>query len=152
MNYRDQFFLKLLVLCFIGLGLSSARIFAMEHVGMVKNISGDVQIQRGGVLIPAHPGVKLMNADILITRAKGAAGVVFIDGSTLAIGPDTQFNIKGYQFEPDIKAYDFSMYLTQGSALYTSGKIGKLSPDSVKISTPRATVGVRGTRFIVKVQ
>ena len=135
-----------------GPGLFFARAFAFEHVGMVKSFSGDVQIQRGDVLIPAHPGLKLMDADILITRAKGAAGVMFIDGTTLAIGPDTQFNIKSYRFEPDIKAYDFSMYLKQGSALYTSGKIGKLSPGSVNISTPRATVGVRGTRFIVKVQ
>jgi hypothetical protein len=77
---------------------------------------------------------------------------MFIDGTTLAIGPNTQFDIKGYRFEPNIEAYEFSMYLKQGAALYTSGKIGKLSPGSVKISTPRATVGVRGTRFIVKVQ
>jgi hypothetical protein len=44
------------------------------------------------------------------------------------------------------------MYLKKGSAVYNSGKIGKLSPESVKLSTPRATVGVRGTRFIIKVE
>jgi hypothetical protein len=152
MNYRLTSFLTFLILCFIGSTLFAAQVFALEHVGTVKTMSGDVEIQRKETLIPVHPGTKLMDADILITRTKGTAGVIFTDGTTLAIGPDTHFNIKGYRFEPDIEAYDFSMYLKQGSALYTSGKIGKLSPASVKISTPRATVGVRGTRFIVKVQ
>ncbi len=152
MNKRVKFFLTFFVVFFSGPGLFFARAFALDHVGMVKTLSGDVQIQRGAVLIPAHPGLKLLDADILITREKGAAGVMFIDGTTLAIGPNTRFDIKGYRFEPNIEAYEFSMYLKQGAALYTSGKIGKLSPGSVKISTPRATVGVRGTRFIVKVQ
>lgn len=71
MNDRFKFFLTLFVFCSIGLGLFSARAFALEHVGIVKNLSGDVQIQRNNAFIPVFPGLKLMDADILITGARG---------------------------------------------------------------------------------
>lgn len=35
---------------------------------------------------------------------------------------------------------------------YISGVIAKLSPDAVKVRTPVATVAVRGTRFLAKVE
>ncbi len=136
----------------IALFILCADARAQEHVGALKNVSGDVQIKRGESFIEAHPGLQLMNTDLLITRGKGYAGVIFTDGTTVTIGPDTEFNINNYKFEPDHGNYDFSMYLKKGSAVYNSGKIGKLSPDSVILSTPRATVGIRGTRFILKVE
>ncbi len=136
----------------IAIFLFCADAWAYQHVGFLKSVSGNVQIKRGDSFVEAHPGVQLMNTDLLVTRGKGYAGVIFTDGTTLTIGPDTEFNIKNYTFEPDNETYDFSMYLKKGSAVYNSGKIGKLSPESVKLSTPRATVGIRGTRFILKVE
>ena len=46
--------------------------------------------------------------------------------------------------------YAFSLYLDKGPAIYESGKIGKLAPEVVKVETPKATVGVRGTRFLIE--
>ncbi len=34
---------------------------------------------------------------------------------------------------------------------YISGLIGKLAPESARFETPVATIGIRGTRFAVKV-
>jgi hypothetical protein len=53
-------------------------------------------------------------------------------------------------FEPKNGKFSFSLYLAKGSAIYESGKIGKMSPQSVKVETPKATVGVRGTRFLIE--
>jgi hypothetical protein len=41
--------------------------------------------------------------------------------------------------------------MVQGTAVYISGIIAKLSPQSVRFETPNATIGIRGTRFLVKV-
>src|SRR6516165_1899754 len=41
--------------------------------------------------------------------------------------------------------------MVRGVAAYVSGKIAQLSPDAVRVETPVATVGVRGTRFVAKV-
>ncbi|WP_300460832.1 FecR domain-containing protein [Desulfobacula sp.] len=136
----------------VALLMFSADVWAQQHAGLLKSVSGDVTIQRGDTLIKAHQGMQLMSSDIIISKAKGYTGIIFIDGTTIAIGPDTQFNINSYQFEPGVGEYAFSMYLKKGSAIYNSGKIGKLSPESVNFSTPRASVGIRGTRFIIDVE
>ena len=45
-----------------------------------------------------------------------------------------------------------SLALFPYALLYVSGVIAKLSPDSVKVRTPVATVAVRGTRFLADVK
>lgn len=136
----------------IAIVLISSNGWAQKQIGLLKTVSGNVTIQRDDTVIEANPGMHLNKTDTLITQANSTAGIIFTDGTTLAVGPDTEFNMLGYRFNPDAAEYDFALYLKKGAAIYTSGKIGKLSPDSVKLSTPRATVGVRGTRFILKVE
>ena len=123
-----------------------------EKIGLLKNISGTVVIQRQNTEIPGHKGMNLMETDTLVTKKESYAGIIFNDGTTFTIGPDTEFDMKHYTFEPDKQLYDFSVYLKKGSVIYNSGKIGKLSPESVNITTPRATVSIRGTRFIINVK
>ena len=141
-------FYKFVLIIFLML---STDAWSNQHVGLLKNVSGDVTIHRGNTLVKAYSGLQLMSSDILMTKDKSYAGIIFTDGTTITIGPETEFNISNYQFEPDVETYAFSMYLKKGSAIYNSGKIGKLSPESVSLSTPRASVGVRGTRFIIEV-
>ena len=74
---------------------------------------------------------------------------MFKDGTLLTVGSATEVQIRDYVFEPKMAKYEFSVYLSKGTAIYSSGKIGKLSPQSVRVDTPTATVGVRGTRFII---
>jgi hypothetical protein len=41
--------------------------------------------------------------------------------------------------------------VVRGVAAHVSGKIAKLSPDSVRLETPAAIVGVRGTTVVIRV-
>ena len=61
-----------------------------------------------------------------------------------------QVDVRDYVFQPKAGKYAFSLYMSKGSAIYESGKIGKLAPEAVKVETPKATVGVRGTRFLIE--
>nr|MBF0222413.1 FecR domain-containing protein [Desulfobulbaceae bacterium] len=121
------------------------------HVANIKNLTGSVSIVRDTVRLAAELGQQLFSADTIISSADSSAGILFTDGTSVSIGPASEVNITNYLFQPNNNEYDFSLYMNRGSALYSNGKLGKLSPESVKIHTPRATVGVRGTRFIVKV-
>lgn len=121
-----------------------------EHVALFKKVSGDIKIVRGSTELVPVPGTQIMRMDNIVAGAKSSAGIVFVDGTALTVGPSTEVEISRYVFRPEEAKYDFSVYLKKGSAIYSSGKIAKLSPDSVSVSTPRATVGVRGTRFIIK--
>ncbi len=120
-----------------------------DHVALFKNVTGTIKVARKDVVLVASPGMNLFATDRIVSAADGAAGIVFKDGTLLTVGHSTEVQLKEYVFEPKEARYAFSMYLARGTAIYSSGKIGKLAPELVKVDTPTATVGVRGTRFIV---
>lgn len=122
---------------------------ADDHIGLFKNVTGSMKIARNGELLDAAPGANLFTSDKVISGINASAGIVFKDGTLLTVGPSTEIQLRDYVFEPKVANYQFGMYLAKGTAIYSSGKIGKISPESVRLDTPTATVGVRGTRFII---
>lgn len=132
--------------------LAAPAAAADEHVALFKNIVGQVHVQRGGASLAAVPGMQLFIEDRLTSDAGSSAGITFRDGTLLTLGARSDIKVRDYVFDPAQSKYAFSVYLAKGSAIYSSGKIGKLAPESVKVDTPTATVGVRGTRFIVEAQ
>ena len=139
-----------LILAIFGLvGISSAH---DEHVAIVKSVTGAVEVVRSDEKLPAEPGMQLIRADKIVSGSESEAGIVFIDGTLITVGSSTEIEVSEYLFEPKEAKYDFLLYVKKGSAIYSSGRLGKLAPDAVNLKTPRATVGIRGTRFIVKVE
>ena len=143
---------NMMALVFIAIfGFANIAIAQDDHVALFKNVSGTVKIIRDKSDLVAVTGTQLMKLDIVASGPDSAAGIVFKDGTLLTLGSSTEIQINRYLFQPEEAKYDFSLYLKKGTAIYSSGKLGKISPESVSVNTPRATVGVRGTRFIVKV-
>jgi hypothetical protein len=120
-------------------------------IGLVKVAKGSVQIQRGAAKIPAAVGTGLQTADVVITGADGSAGITFTDNSLVSVGPNTVFAIDKYRFDTTTHVGEFEGNLKQGRLAAVSGKMVKQSPDSMKIRTPSAIMGVRGTEFVVQV-
>jgi len=133
------------------IGFTSPAAAEDAHVAIVKNISGHVEVLRNDKKLVASPGMQLHRLDKIVSGQDSRTGIVFIDGTLITVGSSTEIEIKKYLFEPKEAKYGFSLYVKKGSAIYSSGKLGKLAPDTVNLETPRATVGIRGTRFIVKV-
>lgn len=121
-----------------------------SHVALIKSVSGDVKITRHDKTFEAVSGGTLEVSDRVVTAPNAQAAVVFRDGTLLTLGSGADILVRDYVFEPKSDKFAFSLYLAKGSAIYESGKIGKLSPQSVKVQTPKATVGVRGTRFLIE--
>ena len=78
--------------------------------------------------------------------------MIFRDNTTLSIGPDSTLVIDKFVFQPAEGNLGIVTRLAKGTASYLSGEITKLSPGSAKFETPLATIGIRGTRFLVKVE
>lgn len=141
---------KILTLGFIA--ILGAYGFAMaedNHVALFKNVAGEVKIMRDNTVIVPVAGTQLLRSDVVSTGPKSSGGIVFIDGTLFTLDASSEVEISRYVYQPEAAKYDFSLYLKKGTAIYSSGKLGKLSPESVNLNTPRATVGVRGTRFIL---
>jgi hypothetical protein len=120
------------------------------HVALVKGVAGSVSIVQANATRTAEAGTQLRVSDRIVTAPGATASIVFRDGTMLTVGGGADVHVRDYVFEPKAGRYAFSLYMGQGSAIYESGKIGRLAPESVKVETPQATVGVRGTRFLIE--
>ncbi|WP_394000178.1 FecR domain-containing protein [Luteimonas sp. WGS1318] len=120
------------------------------HVALVKGVAGSVSIVQADASRAAAAGTQLRVSDRIVTAPGATASIVFRDGTMLTLGGGADVHVRDYVFEPKAGRYAFSLYMNQGSAIYESGKIGRLAPEAVKVETPQATVGVRGTRFLIE--
>ena len=122
-----------------------------DHVAYLKNITGEVSILRNDSTIKAQVGSQLKRSDVIKTHSKSSVGIIFIDNTRLSLGENTEITINEYKFVPVNQEYAFSLLMKKGKALYSSGKLTKLAPEKINFQTPRATIGVRGTKFLVQV-
>jgi hypothetical protein len=142
------FFCSVLILMF-ALN-SSAK--TTKDIGFIKKLKGSASIIREKSDIPAKAGNAVFMGDIIQTGALASVGVTFKDNSRISIGPDTTFIIDEYIYQPKKKAMSFVSSLQKGTLHFISGNMAKLSPKSISVKTPEGTIGIRGTRFVIKVE
>jgi hypothetical protein len=123
-----------------------------NDVGQVKTAKGTVHVERDGTRLPASVGMPIREADSLVTGADGAVGVTFSDNSLLSTGPNSVLVVDRYNFDSTTHAGRFDASLRKGTLAVVSGKMVKQSPDAMKVRTPAAIMGVRGTEFVVQVE
>jgi hypothetical protein len=133
------------------LALAVAGFARAEDVGQVKVAKGSVHVERDGKRLPAALGMVIRQSDTLITGADGSAGVTFSDNSLLSTGPNSVLVVDRYTFDTTTHAGAFDASLKKGTLAVVSGKMVKQSPGAMRVRTPAAIMGVRGTEFVVQV-
>jgi hypothetical protein len=124
---------------------------ALETIGTVRSSSGTATVTRGGHVLQASAGTKLLAGDTLTTGSGASMGVILRDNSTLSLGPKNRIVIETFLFSPYEGKFGMLARITRGTMAYLSGLIGKLAPGSARFETPMTTIGIRGTRFAVNV-
>ena len=120
-------------------------------IGSVRNVVAPASVVREGREIPAQTGLKLHAGDVLQTGDGGQLGVILRDDSLLSLGPRSRVAIERFVFAPAERQFGFVTRVYRGTAAFVSGLIGRLAPESATVETPVATIGIRGTRFAVRV-
>lgn len=123
----------------------------LDSVGIVKAVSGDVLIISSQTTTKAVANMRITQGDSIRTGAKSSAGLIFEDDTVVALGPNSEMSIDNFQFEPANKQLSFIVRLIRGTFSFITGQIAKLAPKKVILETPDATLGVRGTKFLVKI-
>jgi hypothetical protein len=114
-------------------------------------VSGSAFIVRQNGLIPAQAGQEIFQADGLRTGADGRIGVTLKDDTRLSIGPGSELRLERFVYAPADGAFGLAVKMVRGATAYVSGRIAKLAPDSIRLETPAAIVGVRGTSLGIHV-
>jgi hypothetical protein len=77
--------------------------------------------------------------------------VTLKDDSRISLGPNSEVRLDRFLFAPATDGVGFGLTILRGLLAYISGRIAKLSPDAVRLETPSAILGVRGTHLVIRV-
>jgi len=121
-------------------------------IATVQKVSGMATVVRQGRAISAKFGLEIYQNDTLRTGPDGSMGVAFNDDTLLSLGPESVLVIDEFVFAPRQGKFSIVIRMLKGTVAYLSGLISKLAPESAHFKTPTASIGIRGTKFVARVE
>lgn len=118
--------------------------------GEIGKIKGSGVLERDGSVIDGDTGVGVQSMDTAVT-ARGSMQIDFIDDTRVDITEHSRLLIDEFVYDPAAGKASLGLKASMGTVRYASGQIAKNFRQNVKIRTPSATIGVRGTDFIMVV-
>jgi hypothetical protein len=125
---------------------------ADDSIGAIKKLNGSATVVREKTDHKVTIGAPVFMKDVLKTDNTGSLGITFKDNTMISVGPNTVYTIDEYVYQPNEQKLAFVSQVSKGTLHFVSGNLTKLAPNAVKIKTPEATMGIRGTRFLIKVE
>jgi hypothetical protein len=122
----------------IGKVVSAKGAVTVEHVNAVV-----VQAALGANNGPTKVGDPIYLGDIVQTGADGRLGIAFTDGTAFDLSSNARMVMTEFIYDPNSQANSTLLSLTKGQFTFVAGKIAKSG--DMKIDTPVATMGIRGT-------
>jgi hypothetical protein len=152
-NSLRNLFLGLATILFL-LSITGEAISAETSsiIAVVEKVSGSAMVVRQGRTISAKIGLDIYQYDTLRTGSDGSMGVIFNDDTSLSLGPGSMLVIDEFVFAPREGKYSIALRMVKGTVAYLSGLISKLAPESAHIETPTSSIGIRGTKFVARVE
>jgi hypothetical protein len=130
----------------------AALALAAPVAGTVVHLSGPLMAKKanGTVKILAVKS-EVENGDTLVTEKNTYALVRFIDNSEITLKPGSTMTIENFSFDGGKQDSDQASFkLVKGGLRSVSGLLGKRSREKFEMKTPSATIGIRGTTFVVE--
>lgn len=115
---------------------------------IILRMSGEVKVIEAGIEIAPKPKMKLLPGYIISTSNNGRLDISLSDGSRINVFPGT--TIKLNQFRYLTSPRDLLSVVSGRIKVKINHPVG--IPNPYKLSTPAASIAVRGTEFIVDVE
>src|SRR5207248_10832168 len=87
-------------------------------------------------------GASVIHKERIKTGARGSVQLLFIDRTTLSLGPNSDLVINEYVFDPSKNTGKMTVALSKGAMRFIGGQITHAS--SATVTTPSASIGIRG--------
>jgi len=123
---------------------------AFANIGEITQFKGkgNAAIERGNDSIDAESGVGIKMLDTAVT-ANSSMRIDFIDDTRVDITKHSRLIIDDFVYDPNTGTGSLGLKASLGTVRYASGQIAKNSRQRVRIRTPSANIGVRGTDFVM---
>jgi hypothetical protein len=121
-----------------------------EAIGQVTAVQGGVSVTRGAAAPAAlKANAEIFKNDVLQTGADGTLGITFDDETTFNLSPNTTVTVDEFIYNPGAKNNAAVFNVARGTAAFVASQVAKTG--DMKIDTPTATMGIRGTTGLVEV-
>ena len=123
--------------------LMAGNVFAAANV---ESVRGDVRAGAAQLAVKDR-----VTSGATITTGAGAQAVLrFDDGQQVVLNENTVFRITEFRYRQDEPRGDKATFdLLRGALRMITGLVGARNRDSVQLRIPQATIGIRGTDFMV---
>ncbi|SFM52243.1 FecR family protein [Methylobacterium pseudosasicola] len=122
---------------------------APRAIGRVESASGGASALRNGVTVALHPGDPIFKGDVVRTDDGGQLGLIFVDGTAFNLDGESRMVVDGMNFQPGATGNNALFSLVQGIITFVAGQTAKSG--DMKVATPSATMGIRGTAVHVEI-
>jgi hypothetical protein len=119
-------------------------------VGSVASVAGGASDFRNGApVIRLKTSDAILKGDLLQTDGDGSLAVTFDDETTFRLGPSATLAVSDFLFEEGGSKNSAVFNVVRGSAAFVASLVAKTG--DMKIVTPTATLGIRGTTGLIEV-
>ena len=120
---------------------------AAEPIGQVDNATGGVFATRAdGTRVRLSAGDPVFQEDVVETAPGGSVTIVFLDKTTFVLGADARLALDEFIYNPATQYGSSAFSILQGVFVFASGQIAKTDNTQMTVTTPVATIGIRGTK------
>jgi hypothetical protein len=142
MNRRQRILLISILFSSADLVLNPAQAQTLTRVGEAVFVQNEVARVSGSLSMPINVGEGLMRNETVRTGAESATKLVMIDSTNLSLGPNASITLDRTVLNDEHSYRDIAIKLTTGAFRFVTGHSEKAA---YTITTPVATIGVRGT-------
>jgi hypothetical protein len=119
-------------------------------IGHVTKLTGTATAVRNGVEVDLRPGDNVEKGDVVQSGANSTLGITFIDGTVFGLSSNARMVLNEMVYDPNGSNNSSLLSLVAGTISFVAGETAKHG--DMKIDTPVATMGIRGTAVLFSVQ
>jgi hypothetical protein len=125
-----------------------------KPIGKVLTATGPAHIEHAAAIIveaklstdntvQTKVGDLIYRGDIIQTGVDGALGITFADGSSFNVSPNARMEVDEFVYDPKGNSNSSLISLVKGTFTFIAGEVAHTG--DMKVDTPVATMGIRGT-------
>lgn len=122
---------------------------AATVIGRVTKLSGSATAIRNGVSIQLNMGDNVNKGDVVQAGSDSSLGLTFIDGTVFGLSSNARMVLNEMVYDPNGSSNSSLLSLVQGTITFVAGETAKHG--DMKVDTPVATMGIRGTAVLVEI-
>jgi hypothetical protein len=130
------------------MGISAAE-QESEKAGVASAVQPQAEVESKASRV-LFVGNDVFRNEVIRTDASGVTHLLFLDKSSLTVGPDSIVTIDKYVYNPETDSGELVMTATRGVLRFVGGSLSKKKP--VTIKTPLGTLGIRGGGMLARIE